>query len=85
MKIKHATLDKIARHIRKKLAFVETRSRDEMYAAIDEAASHAKSQREAAYLIATEVFDFIDHEDHDRRKINDILSDYEGQWQPNRQ
>ena len=56
-----------------------------MTEALEWAAGEAKTQREAAFLIMTEVFDMIDDDDEDRRKIDSILSEFPGEWQPARE
>ena len=83
--MKISTLHKIARKIHSSIGTVEKRTVNQMTEAIDHAASDATTQREAAYLIATEVFDLIDHEDEDRRRIDSILSEFPGTWQPARE
>lgn len=83
--MKISTLHKIARQIYDLRRIVERRSVNEMTADLEAAAGDAKSNREAAYLIMTEVFDMIDDEDEDRRKINDILSQFDGSWMPTRE
>lgn len=83
--MKISTLHKIARQIHDERRIVERRSVNEMTADLEYAAGDAKSKREAAYLIMTEVFDMIDDEDEDRRRIDGILSGFEGSWTPNRE
>lgn len=83
--MKTSTLHKIARQIHSDLRRVERRTVNEMNADLEAAAGDAKSKREAAYLIATEVFDLIDDEDEDRRRIDSILYQFDGSWTPNRE
>jgi ribosomal protein S7 len=83
--MKSSTLHKIARQIHDSRRIVERRTVNEMTAALESAAGDAKSKREAAYLIMTEAFDMIDDEDEHRRRIDDILSGFEGSWMPARE
>ena len=82
--MKISTLHRIAHRIHSVLGRREKRSVDEMTEALTLAAGETATQREAAYLIATEVFDLIDHHDEDRRMIDRILGELPGQWQPER-
>lgn len=83
--MKISTLHKIARTIHASRRIIEKRSSREMTEALEWAAGEAKTQREAAFLIMTEVFDMIDDDDEDRRKIDSILSEFPGEWQPARE
>jgi hypothetical protein len=83
--MKLSTLNKIARLIHSELRREDSRTCNQMWADLERAAGTARSKREAAYLIATEVFDLIDEEDEDRRKINDILCQFDGAWMPTRE
>lgn len=82
--MKISTLHKIARKVHATLNRIEKRTVNEMSEAITLAASEATTQRKAAYIIATEVFGLLDHADEDRRKIDNILGDFPGTWQPDR-
>jgi hypothetical protein len=83
--MKISTLHKIAREIHNQRGIVERRTVNQMTTDLEFAAGDAKSKREAAYLIMTEVFDMIDEEDEDRRRIDSILSGFEGTWMPSRE
>lgn len=85
--MKISTLHHIARHIHNSRRIVEKRTTHEMTEALTLAAGDATSKRQAAYLIATEVFDMDDtpfEDGGDRRHIDRILADFPGTWQPDR-
>jgi hypothetical protein len=83
--MKFATLNQIARQIEKETRRELPWTVHEMIDQLKLAAGGATNKREAAYLIATEVFGLIDEEDEDRRRINSILSMFDGEWKPERE
>lgn len=80
--MKNSTLHTIAHHIRKELRREVRATVDEMTETLQWHCAEAKSKREAAYIIMTEVFELIDDENEDRNRINSILSQYPGEWEP---